>query len=134
MLFYSPAGYGLVTVVRVAEIETGRVEPFEITVTSRAGGSWWNSLGRSRWMPDGRIAFVGESPDGRMGVYVQDFVPGRDTTSTRRPLAGFDPDRVTESFGISADGTRIILSMADQVESLVLAEGVPGVTVPGRKP
>ena len=59
-------------------------------------------LGRSRWMPDGKaIAFVGLDDAGLTGVFVQDFVPGRDTTATRRKLAGFDPDYITETFAIS---------------------------------
>ncbi|HEX6641881.1 MAG TPA: DPP IV N-terminal domain-containing protein, partial [Thermoanaerobaculia bacterium] len=59
-------------------------------------------LGRTRWMPDGKsIAFLAQNDDGVNGVFVQEFAPGRDTSSTRRELGGFDRERATESFGIS---------------------------------
>ena len=35
--------------------------------------------------------FVGQDESGATGIYAQDFVPGADTTGTRRRLAGFDP-------------------------------------------
>ena len=54
-------------------------------------------IGRPRWMPDGRhVAFVAEDSRGVTGVAVQDFVPGRDTTVTRRPLGGFNADEPAE--------------------------------------
>jgi hypothetical protein len=56
---------------------------------------------------------------------VQDFIPGQNTSSTRKPIAGFDPDSPTESFGISPDGTGITLCEREQSSSLVLAENPP---------
>jgi eukaryotic-like serine/threonine-protein kinase len=83
--------------------------------------------------PDGRaIAFIGQDAKGVNGVYVQDFIPGRDTARSRRPLAGFDPERTTESFGISPDCARVIIASWEQLFSLVMAERVPGVVPPGR--
>jgi serine/threonine protein kinase len=83
--------------------------------------------GRARWTPDGkRIIFTGQDEKGLDGVFIQDFVPGKDTTATRRPLAGFDPDWITESLGLSADGRRLVLSESERVFSLMIAEGVPG--------
>jgi hypothetical protein len=66
------------------------------------------------------------------GVFVQDFVPGRDTTATRRKLAGFDPDYITETFAISPDGTRIVLSLLDLQSNIMIAEGIPDLT-PARR-
>jgi hypothetical protein len=63
-------------------------------------------------------------------VFAQDFVPGRDTTATRRPLAGFTHDFTTESFGISPDGDRITIAGLEQTLQLMLAEGVTGITPP----
>ncbi|MEZ5315938.1 MAG: hypothetical protein R2752_00910 [Vicinamibacterales bacterium] len=83
-------------------------------------------LGRPRWMPDGRsIAWVGTDERNRTGVYVQDFAPDRDTSASRRPLAGFSSDWATESFGISPDGTRVSLAVLEQTARLMLAEDVP---------
>ena len=83
--------------------------------------------GRARWTPDGkRILFTGQDEKGLDGVFIQDFIPGKDTTSTRRPLAGFDPGWVTESLGLSPDGKRLVLSESERVFSLMIAEGVPG--------
>ena len=83
--------------------------------------------GRARWTPDGnRILFTGQDQRGLDGIFIQDFVPGKDTASTRRPLAGFDPEWITESLGLSPDGRRLVLSEAERVFSLMVAEGVPG--------
>jgi Tol biopolymer transport system component len=82
--------------------------------------------GRSRWMPDGkRIAYVDKNEAGAWGVYVQDFVSGQDTSASRKSIAGFDPDSVTESFGISPDGTRITICEREESSGLVLAENTP---------
>jgi eukaryotic-like serine/threonine-protein kinase len=82
---------------------------------------------RARWTPDGKsILFTGQDERGLDGVFIQDFIPGKDTASTRRPLAGFDPDWITESLGLSSDGKRLVLSESERVFSLMIAEGVPG--------
>ena len=79
-------------------------------------------------MPDGRaLAFVGLDEQGRPGIYVQDFEPGRDTTASRRALAGFQQDRFTESFGISRDGRSMTIGIVREIQNIMLAEGVPGV-------
>ncbi|MGE5278569.1 MAG: protein kinase domain-containing protein [Acidobacteriota bacterium] len=115
--------------VGVVEIETGRVLPFEIQTPQQIGPSASSVLiGRSRWLPDGRaIAWIGVDEDGRTGVFAQDFDPERDTSTTRRKIAGFSPDSVTESFGISPDGRHATLSILRQSSNLMLAEGVPGI-------
>jgi eukaryotic-like serine/threonine-protein kinase len=83
--------------------------------------------GRARWTPDSRrILFTGQDENGLDGIFIQDFVPGRDTTSTRRPFAGFDPDWITESLGLSPDGRRLVLSQSERVFSIMMADGVPG--------
>ena len=86
------------------------------------------ALGRTRWMPDGKsVAFLGQDEKGEYGVYLQDFIPGKDTSATRRVLAGFDPNLATESFGILPDGSHITLADGEQILSLMIAERVPGV-------
>jgi Tol biopolymer transport system component len=84
------------------------------------------SGGRCRWMPDGKqVAYLDQNEQGAWGIYVQDFIPGRNTSSSRKPIAGFDLDSPTESFGISPDGSRITICQREASSSLVLAENPP---------
>ena len=113
---------------RVVRIADGESVPIKIRPQAFAG-----VVGRGRWTPDGNaIAFKGRDERGVGGVFVQDFVPGQDTSKTVRPLVGFDPDLVPESFGISPDGSRITISFAEQTSNLMLAERVPGISPPLR--
>jgi len=120
--------------IRVVEVDGGRVVPFSIEVRYGAGSPsviW----GRARWSRDGKsIYFLGENEQGLSGIYVQEFAPGRDTSSTRRPVVGFSPDSVTESFGISPDGQRMTLSMGREIASILVAENVAGAEPPVRAP
>ncbi|MEO8192089.1 MAG: protein kinase [Acidobacteriota bacterium] len=110
--------------LRIVRIEDGRMLPLVMSLQSSV-----YQIGRSRWMPDGRsIATIGTDPQGLSGVFVQAFsIDLADTSSTRRAVAGFDPDRPTESFGISPDGTKIILSENESRSDIFLAEGVRGI-------
>jgi Tol biopolymer transport system component len=115
-------------VVGVAGID-GQPTGFEIRVEVLRPSA--PILGRARWMPDGRaIAFVGQDSRGFNGIFVQDFVPGRDTRATRRPLGGFDEEDVAESFGISPDGSRVAFAAWEQTLALVIATDVPGIGRP----
>ncbi len=113
--------------IRVVRTLDGRDVPFEIMVPVR--NRLRGRLGRSRWLPGGRaVAYVGQDNEGRDGIYQQDFIPGQDTTHTRKDLAGFDADNASESFAISPDGTHMILAQWEQISGLVLAERLPGVS------
>src|SRR5450755_3278365 len=57
----------------------------------------------------------------------------RDTASTRRPVAGFSLEYVTESLGLSPDGSRLTISTGEEFATIMLAEGVPGALPPVRK-
>jgi len=82
-------------------------------------------------MPDGRaIAFIGKNEKRVSGVFVQDFRPGQDTSKFQRELGGFDPDFEAESFGISPDGLHLTIAYKEPLRSLMLAEGVPGISPP----
>ena len=118
----------LLSLVEVVDVETGEMVPFRIEVPSPLQST--NIIfGRTRWLPDGSaVAWVGIDEQGRSGIYAQDFVPGKDTSATRRALAGFSDDYTTESFGISPDGTKITLATLEQTIQLMLAEDVPGVS------
>jgi hypothetical protein len=85
---------------------------------------------RCRWMPGGRAAAFLRL--GERGVFVQDFVPGQDTSKTRRKLRMTDIDMPVESFGISPDGSRMAISYVEEQHSLMTAEQVPGVLPPAR--
>lgn len=118
--------------LRVIRIEDAVDMKFEIPI----GGASRRTtaiMGRARWMPDGKtIAFLGQDEEGINGVFVQDFVPGMNTASTRRPLGGFDPERATESFGISRDGKQLVVAGWEQLFSLMTLNGVPYVVRPSK--
>jgi serine/threonine protein kinase/Tol biopolymer transport system component len=115
---------GVNSVILAVEIETGEMVPFEIVLPLMALDQVV-VLGRCRWTPDGcAIAYISVDDKGHTGVFVQDFVPGQDTSRSRRPLAGFSPDFTTESLGISPDGKSIVISAMIDQQSLKLAEGV----------
>jgi serine/threonine protein kinase len=117
--------------LRVVSAEDGKAEPFEIRIDARRRTTI--PLGRARWMPGGSaIAFVGQDESGASGVFVQQFVPGRDTGATRRPLGGFDPDVAAESFGIAPDGSRMVVAGWVQLFSLMEGEGLPDLFAPPR--
>lgn len=128
-VLYTSVGDSLIATLHVLRVEDGadvgfqsQVEPVRKTTTT---------LGRGRWTPDGRqILFTGQDERGYEGVFVQDFVPGKDTRASRKPLAGFDPDWITESLGLSPDGTRLVLSESERMFCLLVAEGLSGAPYP----
>jgi Tol biopolymer transport system component len=84
--------------------------------------------GRARWLPDGTaVAYVAVDEHNVPGIWVQDFVPGKDTSSTVRKLGGFDLPSGAESFALSPDGKGLAIATGEQTTSLVVAEGVDGV-------
>jgi Tol biopolymer transport system component len=113
-------------IIRVVRIADGAPVPFEIVCDIRKQTPW--TIGRARWMPDGRaIAFIGQDERGVHGVYEQDFLPGKDTSASRRALGGFDPEISTESLAISPDGRHLIIALWEQTSSIMMAERVPAI-------
>jgi Tol biopolymer transport system component len=111
--------------IEVVRVEDGAPVPFVISMGGRRNAVV--TVGRCRWTPDGRhLVFTSTDDRGHFGVAIQDFEPGRDTRSSRRSLAGFDPDWITESLGISPDGTKLVLSESERVFSVMVAEGATG--------
>ncbi len=117
VLYHLP--YVAAHVVRLAD---GKVLPFTFALHA-------SQVGRSRWFPDGKaVAFIGEDESHHAGVFAQEFsAVSADTSATRRPIAGFDPSLPTESFGISPDGSRIVLSELDPSNDILIAEGLRGI-------
>jgi WD40 repeat protein len=113
-----------VPTIKVVEVESGAAVPFEIQVPVVRETTVF--LGRTRWMPDGKsLVFVGQNAAGVNGLFAQDFVPGQDTSASRRPLAGFDPENAAESFGISPDGQFITIATWEQFFSIMVTEDLP---------
>ena len=112
--------------VRVVRIADGAATRFIVPVPAPPHTT--AILGRMRWMPDGKaIAYLYLDEHGVNGVFRQDFIADQDTSATRRKLAAFDPERATESFGISRDGRTIAVAGWEQLFSLMSIDGVPGV-------
>jgi hypothetical protein len=72
------------------------------------------------------VYYVGQDEAGLTGVFAQELPTGGDAVSTRRPVAGFSPEYVTESLGISPDGTRLTISTGEEFASIMVADNVPG--------
>jgi eukaryotic-like serine/threonine-protein kinase len=107
--------------LRVVRIADGAVMP-EIRVKESL------SAGRSRWLPASRaLVFIGPDPSDRPGLFVQDLAREGGVSDTPRPLGAFDPSARIESFGISPDGSRVAVSVWEQLAGLVRAENVPGI-------
>jgi len=116
---------GLAARIRVVSLADGHFVPFEIAIVRRKETT--AILGRARWMPDGRaIAFIGQDEHGVNGVFLQDFVPGRDTTATRRKLGGFDVENSAETFAISPDGKLLTIGGWEQMLNILIVNNVPG--------
>ena len=110
--------------IKVVEIESGAPVPFEIRHAAKKETA--AIIGRVRWMPDGKsLVFLGQDERGVNGIYIQDFVPGQDTSNTRRPLGPFDADNPAESFGISPDGQFLTIATWEQFFSIMVTEDLP---------
>jgi Tol biopolymer transport system component len=115
--------------IRVIRLSDGAEVPGSIQCWRRRENGV--TLGRARWAPspDGKaplaIAFIDQDAAGATGVSIQDFVPGRDTSTTRKPLRPFDPLAPVETLGVSADGRRLIVSVADDMSSIMWVSHVP---------
>jgi serine/threonine protein kinase/dipeptidyl aminopeptidase/acylaminoacyl peptidase len=109
--------------IKVVRFDDGAPVPFEVAIQ---GGR--ANTGRHRWLPGGgAIAFELENEKGETGIAVQEFVPGKDTSATRRLLVPFTSESWAESLGLSPDGARLTIGERQEPASLLLVEGVEGV-------
>jgi len=126
----APAARAAVHVVR---LEDGAPAPFELDVPLAVPAPQYVA-GRASWTPDGKaIAFIGQDERGRSGVFLQDFAPGRDTSASRRSLAGFDANTDVESFALSPDGRSLVLAVSENLSSLILVDGLAGLGTGGAR-
>jgi Tol biopolymer transport system component len=111
------------TVLMVSRLDDAAVV-FETAIPFR-GVQRTIQVGRTRWMPDGKsLVFVTTTETGKTALQIQDFVPGQDTTESRRPFVMFDSNEDIESFGISPDGKRLTVARFGHHRSLKIAEGL----------
>jgi Tol biopolymer transport system component len=104
-------GASAIDVVRVAD---GRV--FQL-----ASGITGVGATRAQWIgATHTIAFRAPDASGRITIYAQPFEPAVDTTSSRRELLRIDEE--AETFAISPDGLRAVLSLIDEASGLMIAE------------
>lgn len=114
--------------IRVVDVQTSQAVPFEIVVDYVLSESNADiTRGRARWALDGSaIYFVAEDALGMPGIFKQDFTPASDTSATRTQVVSSLPGRLTESFGLAADG-RIAVSWGHYTRNVMRADGVPDV-------
>jgi eukaryotic-like serine/threonine-protein kinase len=81
---------------------------------------------RARFSADGHsIVYI---RNGGRDIVQQDFLSG--PSSPVRVLVPASPDFITESFGMTRDVKNIVASYMQPSRSLVIADGVPGISVP----
>jgi len=115
--------------IRVVELEKGQVLPFRIDIEVVKVTP--ATLGRARWMPDGKtIVFTAQDGRGVNGLFTKPFRPEGADPRDWKPLAAFDSERITESFGLSPNGSRVVVAGWEQLFSLMRAEDVPGLPDP----
>lgn len=86
------------------------------------------TIGRSRWINASSLAWVDYDTEPQATRLVaQDIVPGRDTRASRRVLVQGTPDDMPESFGVSPDGRRLVVSSLRNRSNILIIEGLPGV-------
>jgi serine/threonine protein kinase len=122
-LFSAPAGTGQRTgrALHVYRIEDGSALPWTLELVP----SFEIAVGRSRWAGRRRLAYTDRDATGAMGISVRDISDTALGPATR--LAGFHPLSPTESFDVTHDEDRVVLSVRNQVLSIALAENLPGV-------
>jgi Tol biopolymer transport system component len=81
--------------------------------------------GRARWFGNTHtVVYSADDNQGRTGIFMQQFIPGRDTSASRRALAGFDRETTLGTYAISPDGTRAVLSILEPASSLMITDKI----------
>ncbi len=124
-VFAAPTGVGQRTgrELRVFRVSDGSPLGWEIPLPV----SLEIGAGRPRWAGPRRLAYVDRDETGAYGVTVRDI--SEQAAGPPRRLAGFDPLAPTESFAVTAGGERVVLSVRNAVQTIAIAENVPGIDV-----
>ena len=124
-VFAAPQGAGQRTgrVIRVYRMSDGTPWPWEAVLPVSPD----LNVGRLRWAGPRRLAYTDRDELGRFGVVIRDVT--ETSGGTVRKLAGFDPVWPTESFDVTDNGARVVLSVRSAVFSIAVAENVKGVDI-----
>ena len=116
--------------LRVVTLADGAAAPVaDLPMLGVGLGGTAITIGRSRWISASTLAWVDYDTEARATRLVaQDIVPGRDTRASRRVLVQGTPDDMPESFGVSPDGRRLVVSSLRNRSNILTIEGLPGVT------
>jgi hypothetical protein len=74
------------------------------------------------------LAYIDRDDEGNFGVMVRE-ITDKGAGPARR-FSGFDALTPTESFSVTKDGSRAVLSVRNSVSSIAVADNVAGVDVP----
>ncbi len=86
------------------------------------------NAGRCRFTPDGdSLVYLGRRPNGNLGVVMQSLRPTGSTAATRRFIEHIDLPNRPESFGLSPDGSHIVLSVQEPGASVGEVAHLPGI-------
>jgi len=137
VLYHTPPDPGWCE-IRVVHLSDGSAVPFRIRFDVPgipvAFSARPRTIGRARWMPDGKaIAFVGLSEGGLPRLFVQPFDERDANARGWRPLVVLPDDEAIESFAISPDGTRLAASIVEQSPSLMVVDGLAALPVGPRR-
>ncbi|MGK2858333.1 MAG: protein kinase domain-containing protein [Thermoanaerobaculia bacterium] len=119
----SMVGTRSLSVVGIDGGEVHRVTELRYIPAAGMAGNF--SPGRARWSADGNaLAYLDCIQSGACGLRMQQFEFGKDTRSTKRDLTPFDLFAPPESFSMSPDGAKMVLSESDQMERLVITDPI----------
>jgi serine/threonine protein kinase/Tol biopolymer transport system component len=84
------------------------------------------NVGRPRISMDSKRVYylAADATNERFGVYSLPLDPAQSDPSLRVAEAGFDPDHLTETFGVSPDGKSIVTAEIFRQSTIVLVEGL----------
>jgi hypothetical protein len=118
----------LTATIRVVDIASRQAVPFAIGVDYTMDESNADiTRGRARWKSDTAIMFVGQDALGNVGIFEQSFTPGGYDGQKPRLVVASTPGRMTESFDVSPDGKRIVVSFGNYTRNVMIVDGVPGI-------
>jgi len=114
--------------VAFIDSETGEVAAarVEVPLLPRVSSA---SFGRPRWFSDGRFAYVGHV-DGRLGILQVELDMTRGEVAVGVPLAGFLADVNVESFDISPDDRRVVISYERPTVALAIVDRISALALP----